>query len=453
MNPTPASSPSDPAAARPALAHRVAARARALPRSLVAAGVLSCATLGLLAHHATAADAPTPAASAAGAAPTGKPALTVALTQARTSTLPIKLAANGSVVAWQEAIVGAEANGLRVKELHAGVGDVVKRGQLLASFAAEGIQADVALARAALAEASANSAEAVANAERARAVQGSGALSAQQVNQYLTQEQTAKARVESAKAQLDAQQLRLQHTQVLAPDSGIISARLATVGSVLGAGTEMFRLIRQGRLEWRGEVTATELGRIQVGMPVLVTAPGGAQRAGRVRVVAPTVDAQTRNGLVYVDLMGQGATKQFPAGPPQGNSAPAGGSAAREAGSVGATFKPGMYARGEFELGSSGALTVAQSAVLVRDGFSFVARVSPQKRVSLVKVQTGRMLGDQIEVLAGLKPEDRVVASGAGFLSEGDLVHVVQASVTSGQQPVAVKPGTAAPVPAQGTSK
>jgi multidrug efflux pump subunit AcrA (membrane-fusion protein) len=62
--------------------------------------------------------------------------------------------------------------------------------------------------------------------------------------------------VESAKAQLDAQLLRLKHTQVLAPDSGIISARSATLGAVVGTGTELFRLIRQGRLEWRAEVTS-----------------------------------------------------------------------------------------------------------------------------------------------------------------------------------------------------
>jgi multidrug efflux pump subunit AcrA (membrane-fusion protein) len=71
------------------------------------------------------------------------------------------------------------------------VGDGVQRGQLLATFAPESVQADVALARASLAEAQANALDASANAERARAVQGSGALSAQQVNQYLTQELTA----------------------------------------------------------------------------------------------------------------------------------------------------------------------------------------------------------------------------------------------------------------------
>jgi hypothetical protein len=155
---------------------------------------------------------------------------------------------------------------------------------------------------------------------------------------------------------------------------------------------------------------------------------------GKVRMLAPTVDAATRNGLVYVDLM-QG---QFPAGPPQGKLAPSGGSAAHAVASVGANFKPGMYARGEFELGRSAALTVPQSAVVVRDGFSYVVRVAPDNRVAQVKVQTGRVMGDQTEILSGIKPEDKLVASGGGFLSDGDLVKVVDAKPVASESNAAV---------------
>ncbi len=367
---------------------------RTLTTSLFAAGLLSAATLVFFSPGSQAADAAKPDAAIA------KPALTVSLVQPKSNTVGIQITANGSVAAWQEISVGAETNGLRVAELHAAVGDSVKRGQLLASFATESVQADVAMARAAVAETQANAAEAAANADRARAVQGSGAISAQQINQYLTQEQTAKARVESAKAQLDAQLLRLKNTQLLAPDSGVVSARLASVGSVVGAGMEMFRLIRQSRLEWRGEVTSAELGRIQKGASVRVTAPSGTQASGKVRAIAPTVDTASRNGLVYVDLQG---------------TSPA----------LAGSFKPGMYARGEIDLGSASALTVPQTAVVVRDGFSYVIRVGADQRVSQVKVQTGRMVGDQIEVRSGVGLQDQLVASGGSFLSEGDLVRVV----------------------------
>src|SRR5690606_25670854 len=134
-----------------------------------------------------------------------------------TISLPIRLAANGNIAAWQEAIIGSEANGLRLADVLVNVGDRVRAGQVLATFASESVAADVAQARAALMEAEANAAEAAANAARARTLEKTGALSEQQINQYLTAEQTARARVEAAKATLDAQQVRLRHVQVRAP--------------------------------------------------------------------------------------------------------------------------------------------------------------------------------------------------------------------------------------------
>ena len=229
-----------------------------------------------------------------------KPSLTVTLTQPQASTLPLKLSANGSIAAWQEAAIGSEAQGLRLSELRADVGDRVQKGQLLAVFASEGIEADIAQARAALAEAEVAATAATQDADRARAIQATGALSAQQISQLLNAELLAKARVQTAKAQIASQQVRLKNTRVLAPDSGIISARMASLGSI--GGGDMFRLIRQGRLEWRAEVTAAELPRLRVGAPVQVQVSNGTSVKGKVRLLAPTVDAQTRTALVYVEL-------------------------------------------------------------------------------------------------------------------------------------------------------
>ncbi len=331
--------------------------------------------------------------------PASKPALTVSTVQPQATRLPIKLAANGNITAWQEASVGAEANGLRLTEVRVNVGDRVKKGDVLATFAADTLRAEAAQGKASLMEAEANAAEAAGNAERARSLQATGALSASQINQYLTAEQTAKARVEAARALYQAQQVRLNQTSVLAPDDGVISARAATVGAVVGAGTELFRMIRKGRLEWRAEVTSAELGRITAGTTAMVTAASGARLEGRVRMVAPTVDPQTRNALVYVDVT-----------PLPGNAGAA---------------KAGMFARGEFDLGATPALTVPQAAVVVRDGFSYVYRVNPDNRVSQVKVQTGRLAGDRVEVTGGLAADAKLVASGGGFLNDGDLVRVV----------------------------
>jgi RND family efflux transporter MFP subunit len=361
-------------------------------------GWLGLATLlgpPALAQDKTAAPAKAPAAAA-------RPALTVTLAQPKIVEVPTLLAANGSISAWQEAILGTEVNGLKLKEVRAQVGDTVRRGQVLAVFAAETIEADLAQARAAVAEAEAALMEAKANAERAQSIAASGALSAQQIAQYQTAEKTAQARLASALAQRSTQQLRLGFTRVLASDDGIISARSATVGAVVPQGQELFRLIRKGRLEWRGEVTAAELGKLKAGLPVAISAAGVGKLEGRLRMVGPTVDATTRNALVYVDLpdaMSRG-------------------------------FKPGMFARGEFGLGQSSGLTVPQDAVVMRDGFSYVFRAAAvqdgQTRVARVKIEPGRRVDDRIEVLAGLTAADRIVATGVAFLADGDAVKVVK---------------------------
>ena len=329
-----------------------------------------------------------------------KPALTVTTTKPVAARLPIKLAANGNVAAWQEASVSSESNGLRLTEVRVNVGDVVKAGEVLAVFSADTVNADLAQSRAALQEAEANAADAAANAARARTLQNSGALSAQQISQYNTAEQTANARIASAKAALASQQLRLKYTQVVAPDSGIISARSATVGAVSGPGTELFRMIRQGRLEWRAEVVAADLRNLKPGTSAIVKAANGTEMTGKVRMIAPTIDTQTRSALVYVDLPQNASTKDAP-------------------------FKAGMFASGQFELGTSDAMTVPQQSIVVRDGFSFVFRLNADKHVSQIKVLPGRRLGDRIEVLGGLSADTQIVVRGAGFLNDGDLVHQV----------------------------
>lgn len=190
------------------------------------------------------------------------------------------------------------------------------------------------------------------------------------------------------------------------------------MGSCRPAGQELFRLIR-GRLEWRAEVTASRPARLQAGQPVRLVAPGGETVAGRVRTLAPTVDGQTRNALVYADV---------------------------EA-TAGKTLGPGMFVRGEFELGRREALTLPQAAVVLREGFTYVFRIEGEgsgtatntaaatAKVALTKVGTGRRLDERIEV-AGLAPDARVVASGAGFLADGDTVRLV-APETSAVTPAA----------------
>ena len=340
-----------------------------------------------------------------------RPALTVTVTRAQTQNLSQRVSANGTVAAWQEASIGAEIGGLRLTEVRVNVGDQVKAGQVLAVFAADNVLAEINQAKAAMNEAKAVAAEAQANADRARALQPSGVISAQQFNQSLTAEATAKARVESAQALMAVHELRLRQTQVKAPDSGVISSRSASVGAVVGLGTELFRQIRGNRLEWRADMVSSDLFQIKAGQKVHIQAAAGGTVTGTVRMVAPTVDGQNRTGTVYVDLPSNAMS----------------------------SLKPGMYARGDFEFGSSSAAMVPQQSVVIRDGFSQIFVVQADQRVKLYKVNLGRRQGELLEVTSGLPAEANVVVRGAGFLTAGDLVKVVA------ETPAVSNPATAKP--------
>ena len=89
---------------------------------LVAAPLAIAIAAVLLTLSVHAADDKAPPATSA------KPALTVTVTQPQPATMPLKIAANGNITAWQEASVGTEANGLRLAEVRVNVGDVVEIG-------------------------------------------------------------------------------------------------------------------------------------------------------------------------------------------------------------------------------------------------------------------------------------------------------------------------------------
>lgn len=334
---------------------------------------------------------PKPTAPATAAA---KPALTVTVTHASQQSWPITIHADGNIAAWQEASIGTETGGLKLASVNVNVGDQVKRGQILAQFSDDTLQADIAQQRASQAEAAAALMEATTNAERAQALSGTGAMSAQQIAQYKTAALTAKARLDAANALLNRQQLNLQKARIIAPDDGVISARTATVGAVIQAGQPLFSLIRQNRLEWRAELTAEQLTRIRPGQTALIKLPDGATITGKVRIVAPSLDMQTRTGIVYVDLPASSAARA------------------------------GMFVKGSFQLGSAAGLSLPASAITERDGYSYVYRLSPDAHALLTRIKAGQHSDNQVEILSGITGQDTVISDGVGFLNDGDLVKV-----------------------------
>jgi HlyD family secretion protein len=327
---------------------------------------------------------------------TASAVLTVTTVKPKKEQWSLNQSANGGLYAWQEAIIAAETSGLRITKLFVDVGDEVKRGQKLAQLSNDLIKAELAQKHALVAQAKAELAEAEANAKRAIEAKGSNAFSEQQTTQYLIARDKAKAGLAAAEAQLKAQKIRLQQTNIVAVDDGVISSRSANLGAVVQTGTELFRLVRQNRLEWRAELMAEQLVPIQPGQEVYINLDNGEAIKGTVRVKSPTIDPNTRKAYVYVDLP------------------------------VSGSIRPGMFVRGEILLGQKEALTVPESALVMRDGYSYVFELDANRRAMQRKVVTGRRSNRRVEILDGLDPNAVVVATGGAFLNSGDTVLIAE---------------------------
>ena len=334
-----------------------------------------------LTHHPAAAADPVQSA----------PALTVTSTAPRRVVWTTPLQASGAIAAWQEASIGTQIGGYQLTEVRVNVGDRVRKGQVLARLNPALLEADEAQLKA-------SDDQAQANLRRIQSLQGSGAVSDQDVLQYETAAKTADAL-------LAAKRLQLRYTEVRAPGDGTISARPATLGAVVPVGQELFRLILQDRLEWRGELTAPQLAHVSPGQSVALRLPDGAAATARVRETAPSLGALSRLGVVYADI------------------------------TPGSSARAGMYADGQVVLGQSGALVVPAESVVIRDGRSYVLRLgdaSATPHVVLQPVVVGRRQGGDVEIVSGLGAAVRVVVLGAGFLNDGDVVSLANETGAAG---------------------
>jgi HlyD family secretion protein len=357
----------------------------------------------------------------------GPPAPAVTVVKAAPFDFVETVLVTGSFVPREEILVAPEVDGLRVLEIKAEEGDHVRKGDLLAVLVTEQIETQLAANEAALGSAEASIArakssiremearlvEAKAQHERARPLAESKYLSESVLDQRAAAEKTAEAQLESAKGalaqaeaekkQIEAQRSELMwrrgRAEVRAPADGIVSKRAGRIGgiataSTLTGGDTMFRIIQDGEIELDAEVAETHLWKVKAGQAARVTAPGGVEVAGTVRLVAPEVDKTTRLGRVRIFL---------------GNN-PA--------------LKVGSFGRGTIETGRGRAIAVPLSAVLHADEGASV-QVVVDGKVSTRRVTTGLETEGLIAIESGVAAGDLVVAKAGTFLRDGDAVRPV----------------------------
>ena len=330
----------------------------------------------------------------------------VTVQTALTENLPRSVTASGTVSAWEEVPVGAETGGLTATAVYVDEGSYVRQGQALVQMNDALLRAQLRQQQAAVQTAEANAARDDAALSRAQELKERGFLSQASLDTALANQRASQANLAAARASLSETQTRLSQATIKAPVSGLVISRSVTRGQIIGAGTELFRIVRDGRLELDARVPETQLGLVRAGQTATISSDQAGETAGRVRIVTPEVDAETRLGVARISLTGAGA------------------------------LRPGMFARASIQVGDQPVMTVPTAAVLYRDNRSGVYVMATGTTVRFQPV-TVLSRTDTRTAVEGLPANSRVVIEGAGFLGDGDTVRIVAAAPAAGATPAA----------------
>lgn len=322
--------------------------------------------------------------------------ITVSVVSASVATLPRKVVASGTVSAWEEVPVGAETGGMTATAIYVDEGSYVRQGQPLVQMNDVLLRAQLRQQEAAVQTAEANAARDDAALARAQELKERGFLSQASLDTALANQRASAAQLASARASLSETRTRLAQATIRAPVSGQIISRSVTKGQIIQPGTELFRMVRDGRLELDAQVPETDLPALRAGQSATITSSQADPTTGTIRIVTPEVDAQTRLGVARISL------------------------------ASGSGLKPGMFARAEIAAGTREATVVPTRAVLYRDNKAGVFVVGEGNKVAFTPVAVLQRSNDQTSV-DGLPTGARVVVDGAGFLNSGDTVKVAAA--------------------------
>jgi RND family efflux transporter MFP subunit len=328
--------------------------------------------------------------------------------------LPRIVNASGTIAAWEEVPVGAETGGLTATAVLVDEGSYVRQGQPLVQMNDALLRAQVRQQQAAVQTAEANASRDDAALSRAQELKERGFLSQASLDTALANQRASQANLAAARAALAETRTRLAQATLRAPVSGLVISRSVTRGQIVAAGTELFRIVRDGRLELDARIPETELGVVRAGQGATVSSDEVGQTTGRVRIVTPEVDPETRLGIARIALNGAGG------------------------------FRPGMFARARIEAGSRPALTVPTAAVLYRENRAGVFVLGEGARVRFQPV-TVLSRTEQRSALDGVPAGARVVVEGAGFLADGDRVRVVAPTAAQAPARAPAAPPAAAP--------
>jgi membrane fusion protein, multidrug efflux system len=395
-------------------------------RVLTLAVVLTCALAGCKGDPVASAAQPK--------SKSQEPPREVKVTPAAERTLARTVSAAGTLAADDQVVLGTKVAG-RLAEITVDLGSRIKRGQVIArldqnDFKLRVEQAEAALqqARARLGLAPTGSDERVdpeqtAIVRQARAVLEEARLTRDRSVKLLEQELIARAQLDTAEAnlkvadgryqdaieevrnrqaiiaqrrsELELARQQLTDTVLLSPIDGAVSLKQSSVGEYLNAGAPVATLVRVHPLRLRVPVPEREGSGVRIGQPVRLSVEGDATAyGGRVVRLSPIVQEQNRTLMVEAEVPNERGA-----------------------------LRPGSFARVEIVTDTGQpVVTVPASAIIVFAGVEKVLVVR-EGRTAEIRVTTGRRLGQDVEIIEGVKRGEAVVAV-PGNLTGGQPVRV-----------------------------
>ena len=313
----------------------------------------------------------------------------------------------GNVQPFITSPVYARTNGY-LKKWYFDIGAHVKKGQLLAVIETPEVDQQLQQARSNLSTAQANLELATITKTRYQGLLKTHAVAQQDADNAVGTYNANKAIVQADQAAVDQYAALVSFEKVYAPFDGVITARNTDIGDLInsgsstGAKTDLFHIVQPGMLRVYVNVPEEYSRGIKVGMTAdlaLAEFPGRTFQGNLVRT-ADAINMTTRTLLVEIDV----------ANPTN-------------------TLLTGSYAEVHFKIPTQGSTFIIPVNTLIFRSEGLRVGVVKADKVTLTTVTPGHDFGNEIEIVAGLKPEDQIIINPPDSIVTGQQVQIIQATL------------------------
>jgi RND family efflux transporter MFP subunit len=336
-----------------------------------------------------------PAARAADVAATAVRPPSVTIARAERAPITETASVTGTLVPREEILVSPQVDSLAITQILVEEGDTVRAGQVLAQTTAQLARDQAAIAQAEATRIQADAALARAQNLIKTATASRETFDTRQAAALTAAAQVASARADLAFAQAQRQELavRIAHTDITAPVGGVISRRIARLGSVVSMSADpLFRIISDGAIELEADVPESVLARLRPGQSASLEMAAGVTRTGTIRLVSPEMNRASRLGRIRIAI----------SGPPDG-------------------LVLGGFGRAVISTASHSGVVVPLSAVQFQANGPQV-QVVRNGIVQTRAVTIGLRAEGRAEILHGVADGEAVVALAGTFVRDGDHV-------------------------------